>query len=150
MVEPREGKKLLLVLTFKGTHFQIVCNNLILKYVEDDMVLSLNVRTASLVSVDEAWGPAFIELSLPDLILRKLVSISDLTVCLDRRGALGKIEVYQDPLLYRCSLEVRAAWCYQSLNSMIPFKTLMNVSADKMEFSTTGTQVAELSVLYIK
>ena len=29
------------------------------------------------------------------------LQVSDLTICLDRRGALGKIEVYQDPLLYR-------------------------------------------------
>ena len=29
---------------------QIVCNNLILKYVEDDLVLSLNVRNVSYVS----------------------------------------------------------------------------------------------------
>ena len=103
------------------SNIQIVCNNLILKYVEEDLVLSLNVRTASLSSSDEAWNPAFSELSLPHLVLRKLLQVSrflknqisswrfkfnflqvsDLTICLDRRGALGKIEVYQDPLLYR-------------------------------------------------
>ena len=47
---------------------QIVCNNLILKYVEDDLVLSLNVRNVSYVSCNEAWSPAFSEFSLPDLI----------------------------------------------------------------------------------
>ena len=62
---------------------------------EDDLVLSINVRNASLVSVDGNWEPAFTELSAPELILRKLLSVSDLTVCLDRRGPLGKIQVYE-------------------------------------------------------
>ena len=123
------------------SNIQIVCNNLILKYVEDDLVLSLNVRTASFASCNEAWVPAFTELTLPDLILRKLVSVSDLTICLDRRGATGKIEVYQDPLLYRCSLSVRVGWCYQSLTAKVPFRTVINVLADRMDFSMTGVQV---------
>ena len=57
------------------SNIQIVCNNLILKYVEEDLVLSLNVRTASLSSCDEAWNPAFSELSLPHLVLRKLLQV---------------------------------------------------------------------------
>jgi vacuolar protein sorting-associated protein 13B len=56
---------------------------------------SLNVRKASLVSADWSWEPGFTEMSASELILRKLLSVSDLTVCLDRRSALGKIEVYE-------------------------------------------------------
>ena len=57
------------------SNIQIVCNNLILKYVEEDLVLSLNVRTASLSSCDESWQAAFSELSLPHLVLRKLLQV---------------------------------------------------------------------------
>ena len=123
------------------SNIQIVCNNLILKYVEDDLVLSLNVRTVSYVSCDQTWSPAFTELSLPDLILRKLISVSDLTICLDRRGTTGKIEVYQDPLLYRCSMAVRLSWVYHAINAKAPFKSVINLLADKMDFSMTGLQV---------
>ena len=66
-----------------------------MKYVEDDLVLSINVRSATLNSVDEMWEPAFTELTAPQLILRKLLTVSDLTVCLDRRGPMGKIQVYE-------------------------------------------------------
>lgn len=38
----------------------IVCNNVILKYVEDDIVLSINAKTLEMVSVDQNWSPAFI------------------------------------------------------------------------------------------
>ena len=123
------------------SNIQIVCNNLILKYVEDDLVLSLNVRTVSYVSCDESWSPAFTELSLPELLLRKLISVSDLTICLDRRGTTGKIEVYQDPLLYRCSMAIRLSWLYHAINAKAPFKSVINLLADKMDFSMTGLQV---------
>lgn len=38
----------------------IVCNNVILKYVEDDIVLSINIKTLEFRSVDGNWTPAFI------------------------------------------------------------------------------------------
>ena len=44
---------------------------------------------------------SFIELSMPELVLRRMINFHDLTMCLDKRNASGKIEHYQDPLLYR-------------------------------------------------
>ncbi len=123
------------------SNVSVVCNNLILKYVEDDIVLSLNVRNLRLSSADESWEPAFTELSLPHLVLRKLVRVTDLTVCLDRRNASGKIEHYQEPLLYRCSLSVHAAWCYDSPHSKIPTVSRYEVKCQKLDFSLTDTQV---------
>lgn len=38
-------------------NISVVCNNLILKYVEDDIVLSINVRTVRSCSADEVWKP---------------------------------------------------------------------------------------------
>lgn len=43
----------------------------------------------------------FSDLSPAQVILRKVISVSDLTLCLDKRNASGKIEVYQEPMLYR-------------------------------------------------
>lgn len=37
----------------------IHCNNLILKYVEEDIVLSVNVKLLSMQTVDNKWEPAF-------------------------------------------------------------------------------------------
>jgi len=37
----------------------IHCNNLILKYVEEDIVLSVNVKLLSMQTVDNEWEPAF-------------------------------------------------------------------------------------------
>lgn len=40
-------------------NISIVCNNVILKYLEEDIVLSLNARSVTFVSVDNKWEPAF-------------------------------------------------------------------------------------------
>ena len=41
----------------------IVVNNLILKYVEDDIVLSVNITSAECYTVDDAWERAFMDIT---------------------------------------------------------------------------------------
>lgn len=40
----------------------IVVNNLILKYVEDDIVLSVNITSAECYTVDDLWDRAFMDI----------------------------------------------------------------------------------------
>lgn len=44
-------------------NINIVINNLILKYVEDDIVLSVNITSAECYTVDEFWDRAFMDIS---------------------------------------------------------------------------------------
>ena len=119
----------------------IVINNLILKFVEDDIVLSANVKSAECYSVNHEWLRSFTELSMPELVLRKVINFHDLTVCLDKRNADGKIETYQDPFLYRCSLTCRMHMIYDSLNSKMPTITKFNLLCEELNLSLTDTQV---------
>ena len=123
------------------SNVKIVCNNLILKYVEDDIVLSLNTRWLCLTSANALWEPAFVDLSLPDLVLRKLLQVKDMTICLDRRDISGRINEYQEPFLYRCSLNVHAAWVYDSLTNKVPRVTRYDIRSQRMDFSLTDTQL---------
>lgn len=41
----------------------IVVNNLILKYVEDDIVLSVNITSAECYTVDDIWERAFMDIT---------------------------------------------------------------------------------------
>lgn len=41
----------------------IVVNNLILKYVEDDIVLSVNITSAECYTVDDLWERAFMDIT---------------------------------------------------------------------------------------
>ena len=41
------------------SNISVVFNNVILKYLEEDIVLSLNARTVTLTSADSNWQAAF-------------------------------------------------------------------------------------------
>lgn len=47
------------IITKVINNITINCNNLILKYVEEDIVLSINVRFLSMQTVNDQWEPAF-------------------------------------------------------------------------------------------
>ena len=51
----------------------IVINNLILKFVEDDIVLSLNVKSVECYAVNQEWHRAFVDLTVPELVLRRII-----------------------------------------------------------------------------
>ena len=119
----------------------VIINNLILKFVEDDIVLSLNVKSAECYSVDIGWNRAFIDLVPPELVLRKIINICDLTVCLDKTNSSGKIESYQEPLLYRCSVSCRLHMAYDGVNTKTPKATRFNLACDQLELSLSDCQL---------
>ncbi len=123
------------------SNVRIVCNNLILKYVEDDIVLSLNTRWLSLMPANVRWEASFVENPLADLVIRKLLQVKDMTVCLDKRDASGRIDTYQEPFLYRCSMTAHAAWIYSSSNSKVPLVTRYDIRCVQMDFSLSDTQL---------
>ncbi|XP_041362052.1 vacuolar protein sorting-associated protein 13B-like [Gigantopelta aegis] len=119
----------------------VIINNLILKFVEDDIVLSLNVKSAECYSVDIGWNRAFVDLVPPELVLRKVINICDLTVCLDKTNSSGKIESYQEPLLYRCSVSCRLHMAYDGVNAKTPKATRFNLACDQLELSLSDCQL---------
>lgn len=83
------------------------CRNIIFKYVDDDIVVSMNIQHLSAVSANEKWEPAMVDGTPVSVFMRKLVQVSDLTICLDKRNTAGRVDVCQEPILYRCTLECR-------------------------------------------
>lgn len=115
---------------------------MILKFVEDDIVLSLNVKTLEVFSVNSEWKRAFADMSAPDFVLRRLIEFTDFTLCLDKRDPVdSKIHTYQDPLLYRCSLQTRIHTKYDSLHVSIPSTTKIHTLCDDLCLSLTDTQI---------
>ena len=41
-------------------NIRIECHNVIVKLVEEDIIFTLNVKTATLSPMDEEWNPSFI------------------------------------------------------------------------------------------
>lgn len=83
------------------------CRNIIFKYVDDDIVVSMNIQHLSAVSANDKWEPAMVDATPVSVFMRKLVQVSDLTICLDQRNTAGRVDVCQEPILYRCTLECR-------------------------------------------
>uniref|UniRef100_A0A8C2WXL4 Vacuolar protein sorting 13 homolog B n=1 Tax=Cyclopterus lumpus TaxID=8103 RepID=A0A8C2WXL4_CYCLU len=119
----------------------IVVNNLILKYVEDDIVLSVNITSAECYTVDDMWERAFMDIAAPELVLRKVINFADCTVCLDKRNASGKIEFYQDPLLYKCSFRTRLHFTYDNINYKIPSVIKIQTMVESLKLSITDQQL---------
>ncbi|KZC08609.1 Vacuolar protein sorting-associated protein 13B [Dufourea novaeangliae] len=132
------------IVTKVVNNITINCNNLILKYVEEDIVLSVNVRFLSMQTVDNKWEPAFTDVNAYEVMLRKVITIQDLTLCLDKMDASGKIEIYQDPVLYRCSVIIRLIINYHSNTARKASITRLDLHCQKMEFSITEQQVPML------
>ncbi|XP_055922999.1 intermembrane lipid transfer protein VPS13B [Eupeodes corollae] len=119
----------------------INCHNIILKYVEEDIVVSMNIQLLSFSSADEAWKPAFTDIHPLRVFMRKLIQVSDLTICLDKRNAAGQIDVCQEPILYRCSLEMRIVRKYNintfhlgSITRIAIFTKLMEMNVSSLQF----------------
>ncbi|XP_068178837.1 intermembrane lipid transfer protein VPS13B-like isoform X2 [Antennarius striatus] len=124
-----------------ANNVNIVVNNLILKYVEDDIVLSVNITSAECYTVDDIWERAFMDITAPELVLRKMINFADCTMCLDKRNASGKIEFYQDPLLYKCSFRTRLHFTYDNINSKIPSVIKIQTMVESLKLSITDQQL---------
>lgn len=74
---------------------------------------------------------SFVELSPTQVVLRKLITLNDLTLCLDKRNAAGKIDIYQEPMLYRCSLTMHLLRSYHSATAKKASTTRLHIYCNK-------------------
>lgn len=132
-----------------ANNISIKLNNIIFKYIEDDIVLSMNIQMLSIDSADENWNPAFIDINPVKVILKKVININDLTICLDKRNAQGKIEVCQEPILYRCSLQARMIRRYNLSTAHLDSNTRIDIFTDNIDFKISVQQFPMLMRIYL-
>lgn len=126
----------------------IIVNNVIVKFVEDDMVLSFNMKSAECFSVNHLWEKTFVDVNTQNIHLRKILQLNDVTICLDKldnkKNSNTKISFYQDPLIYRCSIQSRLDFKYSNLNNSFDQQLkLMKLSfyCRKFDVSITDQQL---------
>jgi vacuolar protein sorting-associated protein 13B len=139
----------------------IIVNNVIVKFVEDDMVLSINMKSAECFSVNSLWEKTFVDIGnnlnaqaqtdtpqIDEHHLRKIIQLNDVTICLDRLDSKNsnKISFYQDPLIYRCSIQSRLDFKFSSnlnlTNIDQQLKLIkMNFYCRKFDISITDKQL---------
>lgn len=129
-------------------NISVICNNIVLKFIEEDIVISMNIQHLSVHSADHRWKRAFIDVSPTNVLFRKLINIIDFTICIDKRNSSGKIEFVQEPILYKCSMELRL---YRKFNAAAPAKfslTRIDVQTNSLNLSISSQQFPMLMRLY--
>ena len=83
--------------------------NAVVKLVDGRAVASLSLRSLTLDSADGRWDRCFVELEGASRTLRKVLELSDLTLCLDALGAgSSRVKRFERPLLRAPLLALRA------------------------------------------
>ncbi|KAF9807645.1 hypothetical protein SFRURICE_008858, partial [Spodoptera frugiperda] len=119
-------------------------HHLIVKYVQDDIVLSLNVKHLGVDSAGPNWEPAFADIDQAQPVIRRLVHLDDLTLCLDKSDGDGKIRFFQEPLLYRCQLDLRVLTRLVSANTRRATSLDVQMRSTKLAWSVTNEQLTLL------
>ncbi|CBY12474.1 unnamed protein product [Oikopleura dioica] len=129
-----------------GNNIDVEIQNLILKYVENDIVLSVNIKSVHLFPCeDENWTHGWAEISEHDPVVRRLCEIEDLTVCLDKRSSSGQISSYEEPVIYRCGITVRLLASYSSpFQRAIPDRLIVSTKFNKLAVSLSEEQLPML------
>lgn len=129
-------------------NISIVCNNIVLKFIEEDIVLSMNVQHLSVHSADQRWKRCFIaDVSPTNVLFRKLINIIDFTICIDRRNSSGKIEHVAEPILYKCSMEMRLYRKFNSVHSNQSV-TRIDVKIDSLNLNVCTQHFSMLFRIY--
>nr|XP_049694087.1 intermembrane lipid transfer protein VPS13B isoform X1 [Helicoverpa armigera]XP_049694095.1 intermembrane lipid transfer protein VPS13B isoform X1 [Helicoverpa armigera] len=119
-------------------------HHLIVKYVQDDIVMSLNVKHLAVNSAGPNWEPAFADIDQVQPMIRRLVRLDDLTLCLDRSDVDGKIRFFQEPILYRCQLDLRVLTRLVSANTRRATSLNIQLRSSKLAWSVTNEQLVLL------
>ncbi|KAL3315013.1 hypothetical protein Ciccas_006356 [Cichlidogyrus casuarinus] len=91
---------------------KIVIDNLILKFVQKDLVLSLNCLKTDCFSLSDEGQSTFMRGI--NYMLNRAVNFQDITICLDKTNENGKLDFYQQPLIYKAQVETLIKLIYTS------------------------------------
>ncbi|KAJ0183610.1 hypothetical protein K1T71_000033 [Dendrolimus kikuchii] len=119
-------------------------HHLIVKYVQDDIVMSLNVKHLAVDSAGANWEPTFADIDQNLPLIRRLVRLDDFTLCLDRADSDGKIRFYQEPLLYRCQLDLRVLTRLVSANTRRASSLSVQLRSTRLAWGVTSDQLTLL------
>nr|CDS31286.1 vacuolar protein sorting associated protein 13B [Hymenolepis microstoma] len=89
------------------SNIEVVVNDLIVKFEEDDAVISLNIRSLDCFPSLYNWERGIENPSIGNYCLHRLLKLTDITLCIDRCDANGRVSAYQDAVIYRYSFDIR-------------------------------------------
>ena len=74
--------------------------------------------------------------------MRTAAAIEDLTICLDRRNpSTGQIDFYEEPILYRCGINIRILQRFSTQGQRIPDSIKISTQLDDFTLSLSERQL---------
>ncbi|TGZ67227.1 hypothetical protein CRM22_004897 [Opisthorchis felineus] len=130
-------------------NIRIVVYNLSIKFLLDDIVLSLSCNLLDFYPTTHEWKITFQSTSSDNsTFVRRKLQVSDVTICLDHCGSTGYVETYEQPLVYRFSLSCLIELVYPPgldfFQASLATITTMDVYAQTLEVRLSPHQVHAL------
>ncbi|VDK36164.1 unnamed protein product [Taenia asiatica] len=139
---PQPPSYLLSYLTRIWSNIEVVIKNLIVKFVEGDAVISLNIRSLDCFPTLLNWQRGVMAQSAGNYCLHRLLKLTDMTLCIDRCDAKGHISTYQDPVIYRSSFDIRLQTVFTQNNNGLASICVANLfSPRSVEVNLNQVQV---------
>ncbi len=120
----------------------VICvQNLVVNVIEEesDLLMSFSVRSLKWCATNDQWTPEYVysDSFIDSYALCKMCMVTDMTVCLDRIGSAGQVDVYETPFVPRCSFECHWKSCYE--NGLL-VENMIDLRIRELLFSVTEVQ----------
>lgn len=131
------------------TNIRLEVHNLNVKFLQDDIVLSMSCDHVEFSPTDSNWRPSlFTENMNATYRIHRKLSISDATFCLDHCASSGFVETYEAPFAYRIQLSclvelVYSPECSATFGSFAAVSTF-NIHAQKLNLCFSPRQLHAL------
>ncbi|VDP74026.1 unnamed protein product [Echinostoma caproni] len=131
------------------SNVRFVVQNLNVKFIQDDIVLSMSSNRAEFFPTDADWQPNYqFDQSSHNYMTHRKLQIFDITLCLDHAGPSGFVDVYEEPIVYRfhlsCLIELVFSTDSKLSAPTTALVTTLDVHTEKMEFRLSPAQIHAL------
>ncbi|OQV25257.1 Vacuolar protein sorting-associated protein 13B [Hypsibius exemplaris] len=118
---------------------RIQFTNLILRYVEEDFILTVLVKNADYFTVNDRWEKSFVEVSQPDFCLRRVLTFHDLHISLAGKNTVDTKLSF--PLVERTFVTCRFLTKFDGSDCRGILATVINILCDELHISVTDYQL---------
>ncbi|VDM23871.1 unnamed protein product [Hydatigera taeniaeformis] len=146
---PQPPSYLLSYLTRIWSNIEVVVKNLIIKFVEDDAVISVNIRSLDCFPTLSNWQRGVESQCSGNFCLHRLLRLTDMTLCIDQSDAKGHISTYQDPVIYRSSFDIRLQTVFTQNNKGLASICVANLfHSQSVEVNLNQVQVPLITRIF--
>ena len=100
------------------------------------------VKSANYFTVNDKWQKSFVEVSAPDLSLRRVLEFHDLHIGLDKRPMEGQERAKDStPLVERTFIACRFLTKFDNADCRVILATVMNILCDEVHVRVTDSKI---------